>query len=67
MVVIEHQCLCGQVPIQVSIAVSDDLINWEQHSWIIDASRLPEDCPYNGRFWALKFITSGKIRVYGKQ
>jgi beta-xylosidase len=36
----------------VRLLVSDDLINWKQHSWIIDASKLPDDCPYNGRFWA---------------
>lgn len=36
----------------VRLLVSDDLINWKQHSWIIDAGRLPADCPYNGRFWA---------------
>lgn len=36
----------------VRLLVSDDLINWKQHSWLIDASRLPPDCPYNGRFWA---------------
>lgn len=36
----------------VRLLVSDDLIHWHQHSWLIDASKLPEDCPYNGRFWA---------------
>ena len=36
----------------VRLLVSDDLINWKQHSWLIDAARLPADCPYNGRFWA---------------
>lgn len=36
----------------VRLLVSDDLIHWKQHSWLIDASKLPEDCPYNGRFWA---------------
>ena len=36
----------------VRLLVSDDLINWKQHSWLIDASRLPAGCPYNGRFWA---------------
>ena len=42
----------------VKLLVSDDLINWKFHSYIIDASKLPEDCPYNGRFWApeLHFI-----------
>ncbi|MGB8358056.1 MAG: family 43 glycosylhydrolase, partial [Bacteroidales bacterium] len=36
----------------VRLLVSDDLINWKQQSWIIDAGKLPVDCPYNGRFWA---------------
>jgi len=36
----------------VRLLVSDDLINWEMHSWLIDASKLPADSPYNGRFWA---------------
>jgi beta-xylosidase len=36
----------------VRLLVSDDMINWKQHSWLIDASKLPADCPYNGRFWA---------------
>jgi xylan 1,4-beta-xylosidase len=36
----------------VRLLVSDDMIHWKQHSWIIDASTLPPDCPYNGRFWA---------------
>lgn len=36
----------------VRLLVSDDLIHWKQHSWIIDASRLTDECPYNGRFWA---------------
>ncbi|MGC4102414.1 glycoside hydrolase family 43 protein [Ferruginibacter sp.] len=36
----------------VRLLVSEDLINWKQHSFIIDAKKLPPDCPYNGRFWA---------------
>jgi xylan 1,4-beta-xylosidase len=36
----------------VKLLVSDDMIHWKFHSYIIDASKLPEDCPYNGRFWA---------------
>src|SRR5690606_24661266 len=36
----------------VRLLVSHDLLNWEHHSWLIDSSKLPEDCPYNGRFWA---------------
>lgn len=44
----------------VRLLVSDDLIHWKQHSWIIDAAKLPADCPYNGRFWApeIHFIKS---------
>ena len=55
----------------VRLLVSDDLINWKQHSWIIEAGRLPADCPYNGRFWAPEIhyiqnkywltVNSGKI------
>ncbi len=55
----------------VRLLVSDDLINWKHHSWIIDAKKLPQDCPYNGRFWAPEIhyiknkywltINSGKI------
>jgi beta-xylosidase len=36
----------------VRLLVSDDLINWRHHAWLIDASKLPADSPYNGRFWA---------------
>ncbi len=36
----------------VRLLVSDDLLHWKQYSWLIDASKLPPDCPYNGRFWA---------------
>jgi xylan 1,4-beta-xylosidase len=36
----------------VHLLVSDDLIHWKHHSWLIDAAYLPADCPYNGRFWA---------------
>lgn len=36
----------------VRLLVSDDMINWKQHSWLIDGGKLPADCPYNGRFWA---------------
>jgi len=36
----------------VRLLESDDMIHWKQHSWLIDASKLPADCPYNGRFWA---------------
>jgi len=55
----------------VKLLVSDDLIHWKFHSYIIDASKLPEDCPYNGRFWAPEIhfiqnkywltINSGKV------
>src|SRR6185312_2477465 len=36
----------------VRLLVSDDLIHWKQQGWLIDAGKLPPDCPYNGRFWA---------------
>ena len=36
----------------VRLLVSDDLIHWKQHSFLIDAKKLPADSPYNGRFWA---------------
>ena len=36
----------------VRLLISDDLIHWRQHSWLIDAGKLPPDCPYNGRLWA---------------
>ena len=36
----------------VRLLVSDDLLHWRHHSWLIDSSQLPPDCPYNGRFWA---------------
>lgn len=57
----------------VRLLVSDDLIHWKQHSWLIEAGKLPEDCPYNGRFWAPEIhyiqgkywltINSGKVTV----
>lgn len=36
----------------VRLLVSGDLLHWHHHSWIIDSSTLPPDCPYDGRFWA---------------
>ncbi|MES2277247.1 MAG: family 43 glycosylhydrolase [Bacteroidota bacterium] len=36
----------------VRLLVSDDMIHWKQQSMLIDAPKLPTDCPYNGRFWA---------------
>ncbi|MBC8096279.1 MAG: family 43 glycosylhydrolase [Akkermansiaceae bacterium] len=36
----------------VRLLVSDDLLNWRHHAWLIDATKLPDDCPYKGRFWA---------------
>lgn len=36
----------------VRLLVSEDLISWKQHSWLIDATKLPPESPYNGRFWA---------------
>jgi len=57
----------------VRLLVSDDLIHWRQHSWLIDASKLPKDCPYNGRFWAPEIhfikgkywltVNSGRVTV----
>ena len=41
----------GQNP-GVRLLVSDDLLKWEHHSWIVDAEKLPADCFFNGRFWA---------------
>ncbi len=31
---------------------SSDLLNWTFVDWLIDASLLPRDCWYQGRFWA---------------
>ena len=55
----------------VRLLVSDDLIHWKHDSWIIDASKMSPDCPYNGRFWAPQIhfiknkfwltINSGKV------
>ena len=36
----------------VRLLVSDDLLHWKQEAWLIDGSKLSEDSPYNGRFWA---------------
>lgn len=36
----------------VRLLISDDLLHWRHLSWLIDASKLPPNCPYNGRFWA---------------
>ena len=36
----------------VRLLVSDDLIHWLHHPWLIDANTLPPDCPYDGKFWA---------------
>jgi xylan 1,4-beta-xylosidase len=57
----------------VRLLISDDLIHWKQHSWLIDASKLPPDCPYNGRFWAPEIhfiknkywltVNSGKVTL----
>lgn len=55
----------------VRLLVSPDLIHWKQQGWLIDASKLQADCPYNGRFWAPEIhyikhkywltINSGKV------
>ncbi len=57
----------------VRLFVSDDLLHWEHSTWLIDASKLPVDCPYNGRFWAPEVhfiknkyyltVNSGKVTV----
>ena len=51
----------------VHLLVSDDLLHWRHCSWIIDASKLPDDCPYNGRFWAPEIhfikISSGLLLI----
>lgn len=36
----------------VKLLVSRDLLQWEIRCWLIDASSLPLNCLYNGRFWA---------------
>jgi len=36
----------------VRLLESDDMIHWRQDPMLIDASKLPANCPYNGRFWA---------------
>jgi xylan 1,4-beta-xylosidase len=36
----------------VRLLASGDLIHWRHRAWLIDAAKLPADCPYNGRFWA---------------
>lgn len=41
----------GQNP-GVRLMESKDLLTWKDVGWCIDASKLPKDCPYNGRFWA---------------
>jgi xylan 1,4-beta-xylosidase len=42
----------------VRLLVSSDLLNWEHHSWLIDASTLSPDCPYNGRSGRPRSISS---------
>jgi xylan 1,4-beta-xylosidase len=36
----------------VRLFSSRDLLNWKFETWLIEASALPPDCFYNGRFWA---------------
>jgi len=36
----------------VRLFASRDLLHWEFRGWLIDASTLPDDCFYKGRFWA---------------
>jgi xylan 1,4-beta-xylosidase len=57
----------------VRLLVSDDMLNWKQHSFLIDSKKLSPDCPYNGRFWAPEIhfiknkyyliVNSGKVTV----
>lgn len=57
----------------VRLLVSEDLLHWKQHSWLIDGSKLPPECPYNGRFWAPEIhfiknkywltVNSGKVTI----
>jgi len=46
-----HPIWTGRNP-GVRLLISKDMLNWNHHSWLIDAALLPENCPYNGRFWA---------------
>jgi beta-xylosidase len=36
----------------VRLFSSPDLLHWKFENWLIDGSKLPDDCYYNGRFWA---------------
>lgn len=36
----------------VRLMVSDDLLHWRDAGWLIDAKKLPDGCPYKGRFYA---------------
>ena len=36
----------------IRLLYSDDLLDWRDLGWLIDATRLSDDSPYNGRFWA---------------
>ena len=36
----------------VRLFSSKNLLDWRFEKWLIDASALPEDCFYKGRFWA---------------
>jgi xylan 1,4-beta-xylosidase len=36
----------------VRLFKSHNLLDWTFVDWLIDASKLPDDCFYNGRFWA---------------
>jgi xylan 1,4-beta-xylosidase len=57
----------------VRLLVSEDMIHWSHESWLIDATKLPSDCPYNGRFWAPEIhylkgkfwliVNSGKVTL----
>lgn len=36
----------------VRLLSSSDLLHWSHHSWLVDSGILPDECPFNGRFWA---------------
>lgn len=46
----------------VRLLFSDDLINWQHHSWIIDASKLPPIVRITDDSGRLRFISS-KINI----
>lgn len=43
------------------LMVSDDLLHWRDTAWIIDSSKLPDDCPYKGRLYAPEIHKIGGV------